>query len=93
LNDWLVLVLAFLEGLIVSFIYSGHLWLTIRGVEPGEATTVTVVSFLVRLGVTLFGFYLILLLSGWQGFIACAAGFLVMRLLVLRYWIPKSEPY
>jgi hypothetical protein len=44
----------------------------------------------VRLSVVVFGFYSIVLMSDWQGFLACATGFLGAR-LALRSRVPEAK--
>lgn len=79
-------VIAFAAGLLLGFFYFGSLWLTVQSlVKIKRPALLSIVSFFVRTGLTLGGFFIVM--SGhWERALACMAGFLVMRkILTYRY--------
>lgn len=92
MNQVGVLVLAFAAGLGLGLFYFGGLWLTVqrlpRSRHPG---LLTLGSLIVRLGVTLPGFYLVMA-GRWERLLVCLAGFLVVRLVLVRRLGPVSTP-
>jgi len=82
----LYVVLAFVAGLFLGFFYFGSLWLTVQSlVKVKRPALISVVSFFVRTGLTLTGFFFVM--SGhWERALACMFGFLLMRkILTHRY--------
>lgn len=90
MNVWFVMLLALIEGVVLGVIYFGDLWLTTQhSVETKEAGLLKTLGLSVRLSVVLSGFYVILWLSDWQGFLVCFAGFLGTW-VALRSWVPDA---
>ncbi len=86
-------ILAFATGALLSVLFFGGLWLTIRrGVDSPHPARLFVLSLLVRTAVTLGG---MLLVAGdaWPRWLACALGFLLARPLVLRLMPPREAPH
>lgn len=78
--------IAFAAGLLLGLFYFGSLWLTVQSlVKAKKPALISVVSFFVRTGLTLTGFFFVM--SGsWERALACMFGFLVMRkILTHRY--------
>ena len=71
-------------GSVLGVFYFGGLWLTVRRVATDEQPALLLfVSFLVRSGVVLSGFYFVT--DGrWERLVACLAGFLAARTLLIR---------
>jgi F1F0 ATPase subunit 2 len=85
-------VLAFGSGVGLSVLYFGGLWLTVRRVVTGDwPRTVLLGSFVVRAGLLLLGFYLVILWMGerWELLAACLLGFIVGRTVLVRRWGPR----
>lgn len=86
----LFLLLALMAGLALGLWYFGGLWLTVqrlpRARNPGF---LSLVSLMIRLGVTLAGFYLVMA-GRWERLLACLAGFLLMRIVLVRRLGPVS---
>lgn len=75
-----------LIGLGIGLVYFGGLWLTMRAVPDAKRPRLlTAASFMGRLGVAVFGFYLISG-GGWQRPAAAVAGFILIRLVLARRW-------
>jgi F1F0 ATPase subunit 2 len=84
--DWLALFWAWLAGAGIGLFYFGGLWLTVNQLAKTDRPGMLfLVSFLVRTAVSLAGFYLVMD-SQWQRAAALLAGFLLARLLTVRYW-------
>ncbi|RQW90091.1 MAG: ATP synthase subunit I [Geobacter sp.] len=78
------LLLTVLAGVALGLFYFGGLWLTVRKIavtaRPGF---LMFGSFVVRLLVTLCGFYFVMD-DSWELLVACLAGFLLMRIVLTR---------
>ena len=86
-------VLAFGGGVGLSVLYFGGLWLTVRRVVAAEwPRSFLLGSFVVRTGLVLLGFYLVILWMGerWELLAACLLGFVVGRTILVRRWGPRS---
>lgn len=83
-DDPLMLLLAAVAGLALGgFFFAGLWWTLRRSLVSDHAAAWQLGSLLLRLGVTLLGFHL----AGggqWQRLLACLAGFVLARSLVLR---------
>ncbi len=80
---WIIASLAI--GAVLGAFYFGGLWLTVRRVTIAQQPALLLfVSFLVRVGVVLFGIYFVM--GGrWSRLVACMAGFLLARTLLIRH--------
>ena len=79
MNETLILGLAGTAGLLLGAFFFGGLWWTVnRGVSSPQPVIWFLGSFLVRMGVTLAGFYVV---SGgrWERLMMCLLGFIVAR--------------
>jgi len=84
-------LMAFVAGLLLGFFYFGSLWLTVQSlVKVKRPALLSIVSFFVRTGITLGGFFIVM--SGhWERSLACMFGFLVMRrILTHRYGFDRQ---
>ena len=84
MNETLALVLSWLAGAALGAFFFGGLWWTVRKSLVSRQPAVWVFcSFLLRMGVTMTGFYFV---SGsdWQRLLACVFGFFMARHIVLR---------
>lgn len=82
--DVAVLALVFAGGAVLGAGFFGGLWWTVRrGFASAQPALWFFGSLLLRMAVTLYGFYLI---GGneWQRWLAALAGFLVVRSVVQR---------
>ncbi|MBW8831968.1 MAG: ATP synthase subunit I [Burkholderiales bacterium] len=77
-------LLAGLAGAALGAFFFGGLWWTVRRtLQSGRSLALHFGGFLLRMAVTLAGFYLVGA-GQWQRLAACLAGFIVARALVLR---------
>lgn len=78
------LILALVIGLGLGGIFFGGLWLTlVRLPTTRWPVLVALGSFVGRIAITVFGFYLIMV-GGWPRLLACVLGFILMRQLLIR---------
>lgn len=84
MNELYLYLFNFVAGAGLGFFYFGGLWLTVRQLAKTEQPILWMgLSFLGRLGLTLFGFYLVA--DGhWERLLAAIAGFFLARLLLVR---------
>jgi F1F0 ATPase subunit 2 len=88
LAGWLWLGLALLAGMVLGALYFGGLWWTVQRLTSARHPGLLfLASFIGRTAVTLAGFFLI---AGgrWQRLLACLAGFVLARFLLVRRWQP-----
>ena len=81
-NLWILAPLTI--GCLLGAFYFGGLWLTIRRLSVSrQPALLFLASFVIRMTVVLLGIYMI---SGgqWQRIVACMAGFLLVRILLVR---------
>jgi len=92
MNDILALALAWLAGTGLGGVFFGGLWWTVHmGISSQQPVVWFVGSLLLRMTITLGGFYLVMG-SSWQRLLLCSIGFIMARLLVS--WItrlPRSQ--
>lgn len=89
---WLMwLLIALMAGMLLGFSYFGGLWFTIRRLPTTSSPIILVMgSFLIRTGVSLLGFYLVMD-HHWERLLVCLVGFVVIRsLLVQRWGMPEN---
>jgi F1F0 ATPase subunit 2 len=78
------LIAALLFGISLGAVYFGGLWLTIILLPASRRRwPVIVLSYLVRIALTLAGFYSILLVD-WKQFLVCGFGFFLVRQAIMH---------
>lgn len=84
MSDPIVLLLSAMVGLAMGAFFFGGLWWTLRKVLVSPRPVLWQLgSLLLRFGVVLAGFYFVA--DGmWQRMVACLAGFVVARIILLR---------
>ncbi len=82
-------VFSFITGMGLGGFYFAGLWWTIRRL-PYLRTSIylwVTLSFWIRIGVVLAGFYLVMA-GDWRRLLACLAGFTIVRLISVR-WVKQ----
>ncbi len=88
MGELLPLMLALTAGMGLGIFYFGGLWLTVRRLPTARRPAfLSLLSFFGRLGVVLFGFYLVMG-SHWERLLVCLFGFLAIRIILVRLWGP-----
>ena len=84
MNEFLILILAFVAGLLLGAVFFGALWWTVRRAVVAKKPALWFLgSLLVRMGVALAGFYFVGR-GDWRKLLACLLGFFLARVIVLR---------
>jgi F1F0 ATPase subunit 2 len=80
---WTWLLAALAGGALGAFFFGGLWWTVRRTLASDRSPLWHIAGFLLRLGITLSGFHAV---GGgqWQRLLACLAGFVIARLLVVR---------
>jgi len=84
------LIIAFLIGVALGAFYLTVLWHTVHRLPASQnAAALLIGSYVVRMGLVLAGFYLVM--DGrWERLVSCMAGFVIARLILLRN-LPQSH--
>ena len=91
MNELLSLMAALVMGVLLGAIFYGGLWWTVRrGVSSKRVALWFLGSLLLRMGVTLAGFYLVSA-GRWERLLLCLLGFVMARLAVIRMTRPSGE--
>jgi len=91
MNEILYMVLVFIAGLILGTLFFGGLWFTVKKAVDSKAPTIWFfVSSLLRIGITLTGFYFIAD-GNFKRLLICLFGFVIARFIITRITKPKQE--
>jgi F1F0 ATPase subunit 2 len=91
MNEPLMLALAWVGGLLIGTFFFGGLWWTVRRALTSPQPALWIFgSLLLRLGVSMGGFYFV---GGgrWERLLLCLLGFVVVRFVVTRLTRPTVE--
>jgi len=84
MNEYLYLLFALLEGVVLGAFFFAGLWWTVRKMESSKHVALLfLTSMLLRTSVVLLGFYFILG-DNWQHLVAALLGFIIARIIVTR---------
>lgn len=82
MSDILMLVTAFVAGVLLGLMYFGGLWWTVRrGLASPRPALWFMSSMMMRMALTLAGFYLVSA-GHWQRLVICLLGFVIARIAV-----------
>lgn len=85
MNEILMMILVFVGGALLGVLFFGGLWFTVKKSVTAERPALLFLgSFFLRIGITMFGFYVI---GGhnWQRILGCLLGFIAARFAVLYF--------
>lgn len=85
MNEILTMILVFVAGAALGVLFFGGLWLTVKKSIHAKIPALWILSsFLLRISITMIGFYLI---GGdnWQHLLTALLGFIVARYAVLYF--------
>jgi F1F0 ATPase subunit 2 len=92
MNEPLSLASALLVGVLLGAFFFGGLWWTVRqGLTSKRVVLWFFGSMLLRTGIVLLGFYLILG-DNWKRLLAGLLGFIIARLIVMRLTRAAQQP-
>lgn len=84
MNEYLYLLIALLEGVLLGVFFFAGLWWTARKIESTKQVAVLFLgSMLLRTFVVIMGFYF-LMGDNWQRLLAGLLGFIIARIIVTR---------
>ena len=91
MNEIVYMILAFIVGLLQGTIFFGGLWFTVKKLVTSKIPALLFLgSFILRVSITLIGFYYIS--SGsWQRLLICVAGFITSRYSVIYFTKSNNE--
>ena len=91
MNNFLILALALVAGLVLGTVFFGGLWITVKKAVSAKIPALWIFgSFFFRISITMVGFYFVS--SGnWKKLVVCVAGFIVARLLVIHFTKSMDE--
>jgi F1F0 ATPase subunit 2 len=88
MNETLTLLLTFVTGVLLGVMFFGGLWWTVRkGVSSKQPAFWFFGSLLLRMSITLAGFYFIAR-SHWERLLLCLLGFVMARIIVT--WLTRA---
>ena len=84
MNEYLYLLIALLEGVLLGVLFFAGLWWTARKIESTKQVAVLFLgSMMLRTFVVIMGFYF-LMGDNWQHLLAGLLGFIIARVIVTR---------
>lgn len=90
MNELLLLMPAFVTGMLLGIIFFAGLWWTVqKGLASAHPAWWFLGSLLLRTAITVGGFYFISA-GDWQKLLACLAGFLIMRFIITHFSHPTT---
>ena len=91
MNEILSLVLPLVTGILLGTFFFGGLWWTVKkGIVSKQPALWFFSSLIIRMGVTLTGFYVISL-GQWERFVMCLVGFIIARAIITRVTRTSSD--
>jgi F1F0 ATPase subunit 2 len=84
MNEIIMIVYTLGGGVVLGMLFFGGLWWTVaKGVNASQPALWFILSLLLRLAITLSGFYFVAG-SDWRRLLICLAGFVIARQVVTR---------
>ncbi len=95
MNEFSILALSLVTGIALGVFYFGGLWLTLKRLPyTQQPVLLTVGSFFGRTAVCLSCFYLVIRITHLEGLLLSLAGFISMKLVLVRSLRPdKSQKH
>lgn len=91
MNEVMGLLPAMVVGVILGVLFFGGLWLTIHlGLRSDKTALIFTGSFILRVAITLLGFYFVGA-DSWQKLLVCLGGFLLARLVVSHVHLKNNK--
>lgn len=91
MSEFSYVVLAVGTGVLLGAFFFGGLWWTVKkGVSFTHPALLFMGSMIIRIGVVLVGFYFVSC-GHWERFLGCLVGFIIARIIVMRFTKPSTE--
>lgn len=85
MNEILTMILVFVAGALLGVLFFGGLWFTVKKSVNAKVPAFWILSsFLLRISITMVGFYVIGA-DSWQHLLGCLLGFMAARFAVLYF--------
>lgn len=92
MNEIINMLPSLLIGALLGIIFFGGLWLTVKkGLNSKNSALIFTGSFVIRMAITLIGFYLVVQ-YGWENMLVSLAGFLIARIVIVRLTRKTNHP-
>lgn len=83
MNEIIYMLIVFAAGLVLGILFFGGLWLTVKKAVISQRPALWFLgSFLIRMGITLVGFYY-LSQGNWKNLLIAVSGFIIARSIVI----------
>lgn len=90
MSGWIAIALSLAAGLGLGLVYFGGLWLTVRRVATTRRPALLFAgSFVLRTALVVAGMYLVMD-GSWQRMLACLAGFIILRQVMVSRLRPEG---
>jgi F1F0 ATPase subunit 2 len=84
LIDWLLYIVPFVAGSVISLFSHGSLWWTVRSLPRSRSPVLlSIGSFYLRMTVTMAAFFIVMQ-NDWRRLAACLAGFMAVKFVLTR---------
>jgi F1F0 ATPase subunit 2 len=91
MNNNFFLILAFIAGTALGIFFFGVLWFTVKKLVQSKRPALWFLgSLILRVGITLTGFYFIAH-GSWQRMLVCLLGFITARFIVIRLTMDNKK--
>lgn len=92
MSEVVLLLLSLIAGVGLGLLYFGGLWWTVRKLPTASSPALLILASLaIRTGLAILGFYLVMA-GRWERLLACLAGFLLVRTLLVNRLGPHVPP-
>jgi len=93
MDEWLIVSLALMAGVLLGAIFFGGLWWTVqKGVSSKQPAIWFFGSLLLRMSIVLAGFYVVS--NGhWERLLMCLLGCVIARFIVTRLTSPPADDH
>jgi F1F0 ATPase subunit 2 len=90
MSEIIFLILAFIAGMLLGIIFFGGLWLTVKKcVKVKYFGLLFGLSFFLRIGIALSGFYFVFS-DSWTRLLICIMGFTISRFIISK-WVEYNK--
>lgn len=87
-----LLIISFMTGALLGLTFFWGLWVTVKQLGSYSHPVLLMLgSLLLRFGLVLFGFYLLIQYGGWQLVLSAAIGFTITRFLMIHRLRPDNS--
>ncbi len=90
MSNFLYLFMSLPLGFLLGILYFSSLWWTVRQLPTTQQPIFLILgSFIARLSIAIFGFYLVMN-GSWERLLVALLGFVFARSILIRRWRPRN---